>query len=172
MIKHMTPLVLFGLLVLVPVLVAMVLRINAAVLFMSLCVGQVLVQFIAGDTGSFVATFGGHSSNVSESTIRLALLLVPPIMTAAFMIHSVHRGIKSILNILPALGVGLLTALLVEPLLSPSFQHTLERSSLWHQVSQAQTLVVGLSALLSLLFLWVQRRGSRGRGSESKKYRA
>src|SRR5271154_2825774 len=97
--KRMTPLMLFGLLVLVPVVLAMLLRINAAVLFMSLCVGEVLVQYVASDTGSFVATFAGHSSNISTSTIRLALLLVPPVLTAIFMFHSVHGGTKLIFNI-------------------------------------------------------------------------
>lgn len=164
----MTPLVLFGLLVLGPAALAVLLRINAAVLFMSLCVGEVLVQYVANDSSSFVATFAGHSSNVSSSTIRLALLLAPPILTAFFMFHSVHGGTKALLNIFPAIGVGLLTALLVKPLLSSAFQHTLERSSLWHQFSQAQTLVVSVSALLSLFFLWLQRNGSGEHGRSLK----
>jgi hypothetical protein len=166
----MTPLMLFGLLVLIPVAVAMLLRVNGAVLFMSLCVGEVLVQYVANDTGSFVTTFAGHGSGINSSTIRLALLLAPPILTSIFMFHSVRGGIKLIFNIFPAIGVGLLTALLVKPLLSQSFQHTLERSSLWHQFSQAQTLVVSISALFSLLFLWLQRHGSGERSHTSKKH--
>jgi hypothetical protein len=164
----MTPLMLFGLLVLVPVIVAMLLRVNAAVLFMSLCVGEVLVQYVASDTGSFVSTFAGHSGNVSESTIKLALLLAPPVFTAIFMFHSVRGSVKLAFNVLPAIGAGLLTALLVKPLLSSAFQKTLERSSLWHQFSQAQTLVVSASALFSLLFLWLQRHGSNEHGHGSK----
>jgi hypothetical protein len=166
----MSPLVLFGLLVLVPVVIAMLFRVNAAVLFMSLCVGEVLVQYVANDTGSFVTTFAGHNSNISSSTIRLALLLIPPVLTAVFMFHSIRGGMKLMLNIFPAIGVGLLTALLIKPLLSPAFQHTLERSSLWHQFSQAQTLVVSVSALFSLLFLWLQRHGSNERGHSMKRH--
>lgn len=164
----MTPLVLFGLLVLVPVALAMLLRVNAAVLFMSLCVGEVLVQYVANDTGSFVTTFAGHNGSISNSTIRLVLLLVPPVLTAIFMFHSVHGSTKLFFNIFPAIGVGLLTALLVKPLLSPTFQQTLERSSLWHQFSQAQTLVISVSALFSLLFLWLQRHGSNEHKHGSK----
>jgi hypothetical protein len=168
----MTPLLLFGSLVLVPAVLAILLRINAAVLFMSLCVGEVLVQYVASDTGSFAATFGGHTSNVSESTLRLALLLIPPILTAIFMFHSVHGGPKSLMNVCPAVGVGLLTALLVKPLLSTAFQRTLENSSLWHQFSKAQALVVSVSALFSLLFLWLQRHNSGESKHHSKRHHA
>jgi hypothetical protein len=167
----MTPLVLFGFLVLVPIAIAVILRVNAAILFMSLCVGEVLVQFMAGDANSLVSTLSStHGDQIATSTIKLILLLIPPALTALFMFHNVHGGAKAILNILPAIGVGLLTALLVKPLLSTTFQHTLERSSLWHQLSQAQTLVVGISALLCLLFLWLQRHGSLEHGHGIKRH--
>lgn len=153
----MSPLVLFGLLVCVPIAVALLLRVNAAVLFMSLCVGAVLVQYMAGDANSFITTFANHGSQLSDSTIKLVLLLLPPVLTTIFMFHSLH-GPKAFFNIFPAVGTGLLTALLVKPLLSPGFQRTIEKSSLWNQFAQAQTLVVGVSAFLCLFFLWIGRR--------------
>ena len=164
------PLIIFGILVLVPIAITVVFRINAAVLFMSLCVGEVMVQYMATDANSLINTLtSAHGSNqIADSTVKLILLLIPPVLTALFMFHSVHGGAKAILNIVPAIGIGLLTALLVKPLLSSSYQNTLERSSLWHQFSQAQDLVVGVSALLSLLFLWLQRQGSHDSGHSSK----
>lgn len=161
----MTPLVLFAILVLAPVAVAVLFRVNAAVLFMSLCVGAVLVQYVAGDTNAFIATVGGRSHSISESTIRLALLLAPPLLTAVFMFHSIHGHLRRLLNILPAIGTGLLTALLIRPLLSPAFQRTLESSVYWHQLVRAQTLVVITGAIFSLVFLWIQRHGNKERGS-------
>jgi hypothetical protein len=157
----MMPLIIFGALVLIPVVLTVIFRINGAVLFMSLCVGEVLVQFVAGDAHSLVtAISSAHGNQIADSTIRLILLLTPPVLTALFMFHSVPKGAKAILNILPAIGVGLLTALLVKPLLSSSYQHTLEQSKLWHQFSQAQALVVGASAILCILFLWLQHQKS------------
>jgi uncharacterized membrane protein len=158
----MTPLVLFGLLVAAPIAVTVLLRVNAAILFMSLCVGEVLVQYTTSDTHSFVTTIASsHDDQITNSMVKLALLLLPPILTTLFMFHSIHGSTKAMLNLLPAIGTGLLTALLVKPLLSPTFQHTLEHSSLWHQLSKAQALVVGASALMSLLFLWLQHHSSR-----------
>jgi len=163
---------LLAILVIVPIVLAMVLKVNAAVLFMSLCVGQILVQYVSNDTISLVTSASARTSSLSESTIQLGLLLLPVVLTAIFMLHSVH-GTKSIINLLPAIGFGFLTALFVEPLLSPGFQKTLQHSSIWHQILQAQTLIVGAGAFVALLFLWFQDRGlgSKRRSHSSKSHK-
>ena len=165
----MSPLILFVIIVALPVLLIMITRVNAAILFMSICVGDVLVQYLGSNAQTFISSFSSHSTQISNSTIKIILLFLPAILTMIFMFHSVKRS-KLILNILPAIGTGLVVALLVEPLLSQSMQHTLGKESLWHNVIQAQALIVGISALISLFFLWFQRRGSRnhGRGQKSK----
>ena len=161
----MTPLVLLAALVLGPALIAVFLRVNAAILFMSLCVGELLVQNVSSDTVMILTSASEKASSVSQSTVELGLLLTPVILTMVFMFHSVH-GTKSVVNILPAIGFGLMSALLVKPLLSPSFQKTLEQASVWHQILQAQTFIVALSAILALLFLWMQGR-SKGHSEHS-----
>jgi ABC-type spermidine/putrescine transport system permease subunit I len=62
-----------------------------------------------------------------------------------------------VLNLLPAAGVGLLGGLLVVPLLPGGLSHDIVGSSLWDQVLRAQDLIVGVSALICLLVLWLQR---------------
>ena len=144
-----------ALLILGPALVAILLRVNAAILFMSLCVGELLVQNVSSDTLNILTS--SKVGSVSHSSVELGLLLVPVALTVVFMLHSV-KGTKSVMNILPALGFGLMSALLVKPLLSPSFQRTLEHASVWHRILQAQTFIVAISAVLALLFLWFQGR--------------
>lgn len=139
----------------------MVLRINAALVFLSLCLGAVLVQFVAGDTNSFLAMFSSSHTAQSvaasgNSAVKLGLLLLPVILTAIFMIHTV-KGSRLVLNILPAAGVGLLGGLLVVPLLSAGLSHNIVNSSLWGQAQRAQDLIVGLSAVVCLFVLWLQR---------------
>jgi hypothetical protein len=153
----MSPLLLLVGLILLPIVVAMLLKVNAAVLFMSLCVGQILVQYISQDTVTIVTSTSSSVSNTSVSAIKLVLLLLPAAATAVFMLHSVH-GKKWIINILPAIAFGFLTALFVEPLLSAHYQHILQNSNLWHQVLQAQTSVVAAGSFVALLFLWFQAR--------------
>ena len=146
----------------------MILRVNATLVFLSLCLGNVLVQFVAADANSFMSLI--HSTRAAPITdtvatgnnlVKLLLLLLPAILTTLFMIKTVN-GAKLIINILPAAGVGLLGGLLVVPLLSPGLSVNIIASPLWEQVSRAQNLIVGSSALICLLVLWVQRPKTGG----------
>jgi hypothetical protein len=169
----MNPQLFFGLIVLIPVLIAVLLRVNAAILFMSLCVGDVLVQFMGSDSNSVVSLFVSNHNSFSQSSIRLFLLLVPLLITLIFMFHSVRGTVKTLLNIVPSITLGLAFALLIEPLLSNSFQETLSKSSLWHQLIRAQALVIGVSAIVSLVFLLTQRHSSGGKNhGHGKKHHA
>ena len=56
----MTPAIALSAIVLVPAVLLMVLRINAALVFLSLCLGNVLVQFVAPDAHSFLTLFSAH----------------------------------------------------------------------------------------------------------------
>jgi len=142
-------------LLIAPILVLMILRINAGVVFLSLCLGYVLMQFLGADARSFAELFMTHAA-VSANIMKLGLLLFPAVFTALFMIHTV-RGIKLAMNILPALGVGCLVVLLVVPLLSPGLSHAITDLPLWRQAVRLQDLIVGAGALVALLALWLQR---------------
>jgi hypothetical protein len=163
----MTPELTLAAIVLVPVVLLMILRVNAALVFLSLCLGDVLVQFIANDASSFLTTFSGShtvtSVTTSNSNVKIALLLLPVILTAVFMIRTVQGTSRLLLNALPAAGVGLLGALLIVPLLPPGTAHNIIDSSLWTQVQRAQVLIVGASALVCLLVLWLQRPKTGGK---------
>jgi hypothetical protein len=166
----MSPQVILGAIVVVPFIVLMLFRINAALVFMSLCLGAVLVQFVAPDTQSFADLFSAHNlsnAHPPNNTIQLALLLFPVVLTAVFMIRTVRGHTKLLLNALPAAGVGLLGALLVVPLLSLGLQYNIIHSNLWQQLNRGQDLVVGVSALICLLVLWMQRPKT-GEGKKSK----
>lgn len=151
----MAPAILIGILA-VPVVLMTVLRINASLVFLSVCLGSVLVQFVGPDALDMAHLFSAKSGNLTESTLQLILLLVPVVLTMLFMIRSV-KGNKVVLNILPAAGASFLLLLLVEPLLSPGTIGTITSSPLWGQIEKSQDLVVGVSSLLCLLFLWLQR---------------
>ena len=165
----MSPQIILGAIVLAPVALLLLLRINAALVFLSLCLGDVLVQFVAPDANSFVALFAAHvpkGVDTGNDNIKLLLLLLPVVLTAIFMIRTVRGYGRLALNLLPAAGVGLLGGLLVVPLLPAGTSDTIINSSLWSQVLRAQDLIVGSSALVCLLVLWLQRpkTGAHKRG--------
>jgi len=162
----MNPQITLGALVLIPVIVVMFLRINAALVFLSLCLGDVLVQFVAKDTTDFLTLHANQvpqAANAGDNTVKIALLLLPVILTAVFMIRTVHGNGRLLLNLLPAAGVGLLGALLVVPLLPSGLAHNVVGSPLWAQVTRAQDLIVGASAVVCLFVLWLQRPKTGGR---------
>jgi hypothetical protein len=157
----MSPEFLLATIVVVPAILLMVLRINAALVFLSLCLGNVLVQFVASDASNWLATFSSsHTTTVvttTNSNIKIGLLLLPAVLTAVFMIRTVQDGPRLLLNLLPAIGVGVLGALLVVPLLPPGTSHNIIASQLWWNAQQAQNLIIGLSAVVCLVVLWMQR---------------
>jgi len=151
------PVITLAAIVLIPAVLLMVLRVNAALVFLSLCLGDVLVQFVASDTANFLTLHANQvpqqAASASSNTIKIVLLLLPVVLTAVFMIRTVRDKGRLMLNVLPAAGVGL--------------PHNIVGSSLWNQVTRAQDLIVGASALVCLLVLWLQRPktgGSHKRG--------
>lgn len=142
-------------LVAVPVLALMLLRINAALVFFSLCLGYVLMQFLGGDA-SFLSALFTSGEQVSTNVLKLILLLAPAVLTAVFMIKTM-RGPKFVINILPALGVGALVTLFVVPLLPPDTTDAITALPAWQEVVRLQDLIIGASALAALIVMWLGR---------------
>ncbi|HEX7632827.1 MAG TPA: hypothetical protein VF401_00720 [Candidatus Saccharimonadales bacterium] len=169
----MSPEIILGAIIAVPVVILMLLRVNAALVFLSLCLGNVLVQFVAPDANQFFTLFSAHvpkGVDTGNNTVKIVLLLLPVILTAIFMIRTVHGHGRLALNLLPAVGVGLLGGLLVVPLLPAGLSHDIVNDNLWQQVQRAQDLIVGSSALVCLLVLWVQRpKTGEGKHGKHKK---
>lgn len=156
----MSPTLILSLVVALPIIVLTLLRINAALVFLSLCLGDVLVQFVAPDAAAFFALFSANNFNTNSAgsnTIKLILLALPAILTAVFMIRTVKGKFRLMLNVLPSAGVGLLAALLVVPLMSSSLQHNITGSFLWELAQRSQDLIVGSSAMVCMFVLWLQR---------------
>ena len=168
----MTPEFTLGAIILLPIIFLMVMRVNATLVFLSLCLGTVLVQFVATDAEELIGllTSPGAAApfNADDNVLKLVLLLLPVVLTAIFMIRTVQGNGKLLLNLLPAVGVGLLGALLVVPLLPPGLSHNIVDSDLWAQVTKAQNLIVGTSALVCLLVLWMQRPKTGGHKHHGK----
>jgi xanthine/uracil permease len=163
----MTPLVLMAGMIVVPPLLILVLRVNAAILFLSLCLGSVLVQFVGNDASSFVNLFSS-SKLVSGYGAQLVLLLLPAAFTMIVMIGTVRGKFRTLLNLLPAVAVGVVGLLLAEPLFSPGLRNAVAGTQAWQNLQQLQVLIVSASTIVSLLFLWLQRPGHFGRDAGGK----
>ena len=153
----------------VPLAVLVVLRINAAMVFLSLCLGYVLVQFVANDADSLINFMAPDETSLSATTLRLVMLLAPVVLTSVIMLFSVQGRVKAALNALPAAGVSVLAMLLAVPLFTPGLRYAIQSQSLWQEITKAQPLIIGASAFISLLFLWTARRSMRHEDSGKRR---
>lgn len=149
-----------------PIALLLILRTNATLVFLSLCLGFTVKTLLGGDIRSFAETF---FPQVGADTIQLLLLLLPALLTALFLMRSVKGVPRLILNVIPAIAVGCLAAILVIPLLPADLSHAITSLALWKQLVRVQPLVVGGGAVVSLLFLWLQRP-SAGKENGNKKH--
>lgn len=153
----MAYLLILAALALVPALAIVLLRVNGAIAFMSLCLGSVLVAYTSSDVTDLVTSFSAKGTLNVDQWVKLALLIAPFLLTILFTRGGV-KGSKKLTNILPAIATGLLFALLVVPLLAANVQRNIHQLGLWHQLDSLQTSVIIAGAVFSLLFLLFTHR--------------
>ncbi len=149
-----------------PILLLYLLRVNAAFVFLSLCLGDVLVQFSGRDAASIIAG-ASTSSYATTSTVKLGLLVAPAILTVLFMMGT-SKASKRILNIVPSAAVGLLLALLAVPLLPPGLSNNIRELPAWVNTEQLQSAIIAGSTLICLIFLWMSRPKHSGKEHKGK----
>jgi hypothetical protein len=142
-----------------PVITLMVLRVSAAMVFLSLCLGSVLVQFVGRDATAIIFAGSAHTSKLPDQSnyVSLILLLLPVVLTTFLMIHSVKGKGRMFFNFFPAVGVGVLVALLAVPLLADNITSSITDLYLWDKLEHAMTLIISINTLLALFFLWINR---------------
>lgn len=165
----MTYLIVLIALALVPVLAIMLLRVNAAIAFMSLALGSVLVTYTGSDVTAISGSMSAKNPSMSQ-WVQLGLLVLPFVLTILFTRGSVKRGAKLALNVLPALSSGLLFALLVIPLLPKDLQGQIHAEGAWRQLSNLQTGIILGGSVFALLFLLVTHRKKKHDEEEKKKH--
>ena len=146
--------ILFGILG-IPLLLMTLLRVNALLVLLSVCLGNVLVEYVGSQAAEFFNLFLPKTMT-STRTVSLALVLIPVVLTMIFMIRSVKNN-RLVINLLPALAASFLLLFTIKPLLPPDLVKEIISSPFWSPIDQAQELIVSVGALVCLFFLWLQR---------------
>lgn len=145
----------------IPIALLIVLRTNAAIVFLSLCAGALLVRYVGNEASLVGSAVGNNSFEVSQYA-QIVLLLLPVVLSTFFLMKSM-KGPKGLLNILPAIGVGLVGVLLVVPLLPSGVGSAITDSDGWTIMQDNQQLIVAVSVVVSLVALWMSRPGTGGK---------
>src|SRR3989344_9224886 len=109
----MAPTLLLGIFIAAPIALSILLRSNAAIAFLSLCTGSVVVKYISDDAVLAVSTV---SSNNSDAIAHISLLLLPVVLTLLILRHTISPSNLPAI-ILPAAALGLATPVLLVPFL-------------------------------------------------------
>lgn len=144
-----------AIIILLPLVALYFLKANAAPVFFGLCLGYVLLNFDSHNASTLASS---HSPvKLSSMAVNLALLLIPALVTLISQIGSVKHN-NRYTNLLPALSVGVLAALLIIPLMPGSIAHSIYATSLWPKLTQYRAAIVGVGALITILFFWLNSK--------------
>lgn len=147
-----------ALIVFLPVVVFYLLQVNAAPVFLSLCLGYVLVAFDSKNSRSFLGSINQTSAPIhikaSVIAINLVLLLGPAVLTILSQIKTIN-GSRKLLNLLSSLSVGLFAALITVPRLPVSISGKIASNQYWLYIIKYQTYIVGIGSLIALVFFLI-----------------
>mgnify|MGYP000212142517 CR=1 FL=1 len=136
-----------------PLIITFLLKSNAALGFLSLCAGSVLVTYANSDIKNGLQQIGAES--LSNSAVALGLLTIPLAVTLLLTRKSVANKSKLLFHAIPAACAGGLLALSAVPFLSDTVQADFASSELWLNLQKAQTLIIGAGAITSLALVWL-----------------
>jgi hypothetical protein len=139
--------------VLGPLLLTFLLKSNAALSFLALCAGFVVISFASFDLKNLT---GQLNFSVNSSTLNLTLLILPLLLTLLFTKGKSKNGFGRAVSLVIALCAGVLLALVGVPLLSSSLRSGFSDSTAWSDLQKAQAAVVGAGVFLSLMFVWAK----------------
>ncbi len=134
-----------------PVLLTYFLKSDAALSFLALCAGFVLSTSVVTDLKHLLSE---TNLSLTDKTLALILLLVPLILTLLTTRRSAGKGFKLYLHLLTAVCVGGLLALSLGPIINTASSVDLAHSQVWDKLQNAQSILIGAGAFLSLILVW------------------
>jgi hypothetical protein len=147
----MTPLVLIALIAGIPVLLAILFRVNSLYLFLSVTIGYLLTEFIGETTALTVRTL---IKNGQPELITNFTLFGLPILLSLLFLRKTLSPKQFPVQLIPLLGNGLLILVLSIPLMTAGTRGTIMINPLGHAIYQSTDIVVTLVAVIHLLLLW------------------
>jgi hypothetical protein len=139
-------------LVLLPTVLAFLLKSNASLAFLSLCGGFALVTLSGSDIQHLVGKT--RITSLTSNNVDLALLVVPLLFSLLLTFRSVSSKNRRYFQTIPALCAGGLLAIVAGPMFSDALQTNFSDSQLWKGLQDAQTYIVAAGLLSSLLLGW------------------
>jgi hypothetical protein len=156
----MNPLVLLAILFVAPIVLILITKANAAIVFLALCAGFVLQTFIGDDALLLVQGLVNNYGPEFSQYVRLTVMWVPALLSLLFLHSSVNGG-KNLINLFPAVTVGIASVFLTVPLLPDATKSQIYGTSVWGQLAEFQAILIGGSVLVSMVIVLGGKRGHK-----------
>lgn len=157
--------ILLGVLACAPVIVAILRRVSAILLFLSVAAGSLLVLYL-GDDAVLASRMLARGPNVPMIT-QLILLALPALLTLLFLKKTMARS-KLLLHIVPLFATGLAFAMFALPLLPSKLQAELFVSPYGAPLKNSQDIVIGSATVLVLLLMLLTLRHKEDKGAKKR----
>ncbi len=161
----MTGNIILGVVLGLPLVLGLLLRVNTSYLFLSMLAGDLLARYFADDAQLALRTMTRNHEVLAYAGV--AVLLLPLLLTALFLRHSLSMG-KVVFHIIPYAVMGIVLAAFVFPLLPGDVKTQVETTRVGSQLLHSSDAIVGAVVLLQLITLWVS--GHSEKGSSKKKH--
>ena len=147
------PEALLATLVLLPAVLAFLLKSNAAASFLALCGGFTAITL----SGSDVEHLLGKTkiTSLTSNDLDLILLVLPLLLTLIFTFKSAASKQQRILQIIPALCAGALLAVVAAPMFNEALNTDFTKIPAWKTMQDIQSYIIGVGLLISLLLIWI-----------------
>jgi hypothetical protein len=151
----------FGAAIVVPVFLALVFRVHAVHVFMSVCAGYLLQMALSDSVDLVLATLVKGSNSVVAA--RVGLLVIPVILTLFLLRKTQGRSV--VFQFMPLIFSGMLLGNLLLPLSSPAFSQGIYNSAYGASIRQSQDLVTAVAVVSNLVLAWTlfKAKGHRGK---------
>jgi len=151
----MMALVILGVLVLLPVILAFVMRVNAVLLFFAVMSGGLLVSFM-GDDATLV--LGAFVRGEAASMYAQLLLLYLPVGLTLFVVRKSLTTAKILLNVPAIILCGMVLGILAMPLFTTGLQAELLATEPGSILQHFKDDIIGLTVLINLVLMWLYFR--------------
>ncbi len=137
--------------IVVPAVLTYFLKSNGGVVFLSVCAGYVMASLSGNELSSTLST---TSFKIRNTDIDLLFMFLPMAFSIFFTAWWVSGKTKIIMHALASALAGALFVTAAAPFLGISLHLNLEDSTLWAPLRSAESYIVGLGSLYSLILIW------------------
>lgn len=155
--------IMLGLMLGLPLLIGLTFRVSTSHLFLALLSGELLERYFGDDAVLALRTF--IKDGRAQEYVGLAILVLPMLLTAVFLHHTLSRG-KTFLHIIPLAISGIVFAAFAAEILPEALHSQLENNHYGRMLLDSTEFIIGVMIFLQLISMWLFSRSAEKHGKK------